>query len=157
MDAEVVGEIRDEGEMIESALVHGAERIVDEVGAEEEREGEDGCIVLQNGISKRVGLSEAGSQARRTRTRWEGKDERGARGGQGEVGNRGTNRREDGMELTCSSASTEPIPSVSITRNRDCDPSRCVDITTLFHSQIPRVHDAIVEPTWNPLRVPRRI
>ena len=49
-NADVAGEVGDERQAVEGALVDGSDAVVDEVGGEEEGEGEDGGIVLRFGV-----------------------------------------------------------------------------------------------------------
>ena len=63
-DPDVLGEVGDEGQAVEGPLIDGPDAVVDEVGGEEEREGEDGGVVLRLGVERpdalRVEEEEAG-------------------------------------------------------------------------------------------------
>eukprot|EP00961_Rhodomonas_salina_P162240 2185375-Rhodomonas_salina.2 len=142
--------------LIQSALIDGSEGVVDKVGAEEERERENRGVVLE-----RV-KTDSALWYRSVREEWHAVAKHCS--SQAYLGrpftkgnNQGKAENSHRFSRTCSSASTDPIPSVSMTRKRPCDPSRLVCVSTLLHIQIPRVHDAMVAPTLKPLGLPRRI
>ena len=73
-NADVAGEVGDERQAVEGALVDGSDAVVDEVGGEEEGECEDGGIVLRFGVQGADTLGVEEEEAHRAAV--------GARGGE---------------------------------------------------------------------------